>query len=187
MRCGLLLPLALGLILAASTGFAAQKRLNLESIQVEDGDTLILTIGERAERVQLAYIDAPEDSDNAKLQHDIKRTSLDKEILIELGRAATSHLRSLAADGTGPFVLIYDPDRRDRYGRLMGEVSGADGRSLGTAMIEDGFARLLPARPPAESGPTALTELEANAISSNRGLWGTHRKAALAWKGRTPK
>jgi len=187
MRYDLLLALALGLILTTSTGFAARKTLNLERIQVEDGDTLILTIDGNEERVQLAHVDAPEDSDNAKLQHDIQRTGLDREILIELGRAASSHLRGLTADGAGPFVLVYDPENRDRYGRLLVGLTDAAGQSMGTAMVEDGFARVLSPRGSADPALAELTELEATAISTELGLWGAHRDAALAWKGETPK
>lgn len=188
MKNGLVISFFLQLALAGTAAFGvAQETLHLEQIGVEDGDTLILTIdGRLDERLQLAHIDAPEDLDNAKLQHDIKRTGLDREVLLELGRAATSHLRGLAADDAGPFVLTYDPGQRDRYGRLVGEVSDADGRSLGAAMVEDGFARVLPPRPPASPVPTMLTESEADAISSNRGLWGTHREASRAWRGPRP-
>jgi len=187
MRYNPLLPLALVLVLASSTSIAAVERLQLEHVQVEDGDTLVLTLDGNQERVQLAHIDAPEDSENAKLQHDIQRTELDRMVLIELGRAASSHLRVLTADDAGPFTLVYDPERRDRYGRLLGDLTDATGRPLGEAMVEDGFARVLRPRPPGKPGPAELKDLEATAISTNLGLWGTHRDTALAWRGVLPE
>lgn len=180
-------PLALAISLVCAPACANDRAVELIEVGVEDGDTLILNIDGRDERLQLAHIDAPEDSRNAKLQHDIERTGLGGEVLIELGRGATLHLRGLAADGAGPFMLVYDPDRRDRYGRLVGEVSDAGGRSLGAAMVEDGFARVLPPREPKVARPAALTASEADATSSARGLWGEHREAAFAWKGPTPE
>lgn len=179
--------LALAISLICAPAYASDRAVELAKVGVEDGDTLILTIDGRSERLQLSHIDAPEDSDNAKLQHDIERTGLDREVLVELGRAATLHLRGLAADGAGPFALVYDPGHRDRYGRLVGEVSDARGRSLGAAMVEDGFARVLPPPGPETPRPAELNASEADAISSPRGLWGKNREAALAWRGPTPE
>lgn len=48
--------------------------MTLDASEIEDGDTLVAVIGGSRERLQLAGIDAPEDSDNAKLQRDLTRT-----------------------------------------------------------------------------------------------------------------
>ena len=178
--------LALAIALVCPPALADGRIVEITEVAVEDGDTLVLDLDGARERIQLAHIDAPEDKDNAKLQHDIARTGLDREVLLELGRAATSHLQALAASDAGPFVLVYDPERRDRYGRLVGEVTDAGGRSLGSAMVDDGFARVLPSREPSSPRPAALTASEADALASGRGLWGGHREAALAWRGSSP-
>lgn len=174
---------ALVISLICASADASARSLEIAAIDAEDGDTLILAIDGHEERLQLAHIDAPEDTENAKLQRDIERTGLAREVLIELGRVATSHLRELSADGAGPFALVYDPERRDRYGRLVGEISDAGGRSLGARMVGDGFAGVLPPRKSEPPRPAALIAAEADAIASARGLWGTYREAALAWKG----
>ena len=164
---------------------AAENSLRLETIELEDGDTFVVQIAGTAERIQLSGIDAPEDTDNAKFQHDLKRTGLDRETLLALGRAATAHLRALL-QRNGPFVVVYDPDQRDRYGRITAQVSDAAGHSLNASMVEEGYAAVLSA--PGTGAPLSapLAELEANAIATDRGLWGEHREAALAWRGLSP-
>lgn len=178
-----LYPLALLTALGVAAPQAAETSLRLERLNLEDGDTFFMDIAGTVERVQLAGIDAPEDTDNMKLQYDLKRTGLDREALLDLGRAATSHLRDLLEKG-GPYTVVYDPDHRDRYGRISAQVSDTTGRSLNTAMVEDGFAVTLSTPGNVAAGSARLTELEAQAIAAGRGLWGQHRAAALAWSGR---
>ncbi len=178
--------LALPALLAAAPLMAASVTVTLDSVEAEDGDTLLVELDGKAERVQLAGIDAPEDTDNAKLQRDTSRTGLDAETLLALGRAATAHLRELVAGG-GPFALTYDPGQRDRYGRLTAEISGAGSRSLSDAMLADGYAMVL--APPGGAAPPsadASLALEREAIEQGRGLWGADRDLTLAWSGRAP-
>lgn len=178
------LSLALSTLLAAAPLMARPVTVTLESVEAEDGDTLVVELDGQTERVQLAGIDAPEDTDNAKLQRDMARTGLDAATLQALGRAATAHLRELVAGG-GPFALTYDPGQRDRYGRLTAEVSGAGSGSLNEAMLTDGYAMVL-AAPGGAAPPNAdaWSALEREAIEQGRGLWGTDRDLTLAWSGR---
>ena len=177
-----LYPIVLLAAFGAASPEAAETSLRTEAIDLEDGDTLVVEIAGASERIQLADIDAPEDTDNAKLQHDLKRTGLDRETLLSLGRAATAHLRALL-QGSGPFVIVYDPDQRDRYGRITARISDAAGRSLNDAIVEDGYASVLPAVGTGLPVSPQLAELEANAIAADRGLWGEYREVALAWRG----
>ena len=181
-----LYPLVLLAALGAASPEAAETSLRLEAIDLEDGDTLVAEVAGTAERIQLAGIDAPEDTDNAKLQHDLKRTGLDRETLLSLGQAATAHLRDLL-QGSGPFVIVCDPDQRDRYGRITARVSSAAGRSLNAAMVEDGYAVVLSVPGAEVPASDPLVKAEADAIAGGRGLWGDHREAALAWSGRSPR
>ena len=171
------------LTLIWTPAFADKLTIEVPRITVADGDTVIATIGGNSERLQLAHIDAPEDRDNAKLQHDIKRTGLAAENLLALGSAATKHLESLTTD-TGPFLIVYDPDDRDRYGRITAEISNKKGRSLVSAMLEDGYAKvLMPRKPGATPPPSQLSIMETEAITDGRGIWGADAATAKAWHG----
>ncbi len=163
--------------------YAGTQTIDVTDIGVEDGDTVIVDIDDTSERLQLVHIDASEDLVNAKLQHDMKRTGLDSESLLKLGAAATGHLRSLTTD-QGPFIVTYDPDVRDRYGRISADISGTTGPSLSTSMLSDGYAKVLnPRQPGATQPPIQLKALEADAISSERGIWGSDPVTARAWHG----
>ena len=90
---------------------------------VIDGDTFWY----RGEKVRIADINAPEVSDPGCAAE------------AALGARATDRLAALL--NAGPFTLAPgDPARdRDRYGRLLREVT-RDGESLGDAMVAEGLA-----------------------------------------------
>ena len=92
--------------------------------RIEDADTLLVEAAGVSYRVQLPDIDAPENTANPKLQRDIERTGLDAEALLSLGRRANEGLRDLLRD-FAPYQLHFDPDSRDRYGRVPGELVNA--------------------------------------------------------------
>lgn len=175
------IPLVAGL--GAGVAMGAETSLVLKSVGVEDGDTLLVAIDGAKDRVQLAGIDAPEDVDDPKLQRDLERTGLTRESLLQLGVAATAHLRGLVA-GAGPYRLVLDPQRRDRYGRLTGRLLDPAGQSLNVRMVEDGYAIPLADRANAELGSAAtLAEARAQAATSARGLWGAESQAMGLWSG----
>jgi len=165
------LPL-LALLLAAANAAAAT--LEAPLIDVEDGDTLLVMLEGKPTRIQLAGIDAPEESPNPKFNLDRKRTGLPTETLLDLGRRATLHLRELAPPGTA-LVLTGDPRARDRYGRIVMEVKRGDGLSLNAAMVRDGFARALHA--------PAYLPLQKEAMKAGKGIWGAAPEAARKWAG----
>lgn len=171
-------------LFAAAPLLAVETTVTRDILVAEDGDTLVIQLDGKEERIQLAGIDAPEDSEGPKLERDLARTGLDRETLLALGQAATEHLRGLIAAG-GPFNITYDPEKRDRYGRLTAEVSGAAAGSLNIAMLEDGFAMVLaPPGTAEDSAALGRLPLEQEAVKGRRGLWGEQRDAALAWRGR---
>jgi len=173
--------LALSLLLAASNASAETLPLVVEKI--EDGDTVIVTLKGKPERLQLQGIDAPEDVDNAKLKRDIKVTGLDSATLLPLGVAATQHLQMLVEPGD-TLQVSGDFAKRDRYGRILVVAKDAAGRSLNERMVQDGYA-IMTRYGAIEGGLKArLESLEAEAIASKQGLWGDASKAALAWSGR---
>ena len=167
------------LLLLISTLAAAEKREAIV-VKVEDGDTLLVNISGTEERIQLLGIDAPEDRRNPKFEVDLKRTGLDAERLLALGKAATTHLRSLLQPGQ-KITLAGDLGTRDRYDRLPAEAFAPSGLSLNVAMVADGYARVLPS----DGSPQALRQrLEAvwMQVNQNRpGLWTSQSSAFAAW------
>jgi micrococcal nuclease len=170
-------------LLLSSPLFAAE-RITLEStIEVEDGDTLIIDIDGQRTRIQLAGIDAPEDRDNPKFRVDLRRTRLEPEQLLPLGRVATEQLRFLIRE-QGPFILHFDPQRPDRYGRTPGDLVNAQGDSVAAQMVANGYAIPLGRGLPADLAHR-LGALEARARDDAKGLWGLYPQAARRWAGRS--
>ena len=84
-------------------------------------------------------IDAPEDTENAKFKLDMRRTGLDYDTLFSLGAIATQHLLKLIT-GEDSFTLQYQPEKRDRYGRLVGTLTDKEGVSISERMVLNGYA-----------------------------------------------
>ena len=151
--------------------------------KVEDGDTILAHLNGKPERLQLIGIDAPEDTDNAKLQRDLKVTGLDVQILLSLGHDATTHLRSLVQQGDSLRVSgLFD--QRDRYGRIPVVAVDQAGRSLNELMVQEGYAIAMRRGEIEVELKARLQTLESEAIAERRGLWGKAHEAALAWSGR---
>ncbi len=172
---------ALLLLLFLQPLAAAEKALTAEDIQVEDGDTLIVSLDDRPLRVQLLGIDAPEDQDNPKFRVDLKRTGLDSETLLHLGQVASEQLRFLIHNN-GPFRLYFDPERRDRYGRIPGDLVDASGESLAALMLDNGYAIALGSGLD-EAMYRRLRLVQLQAFKEGRGLWGLYPDASHRWAG----
>lgn len=138
-----LFALVLGLLLVPAT-ISAAAQFSGTVVRVVDGDTLDVLRPGRAVRVRLADIDCPEASQ-------------------AYGRAAKRAAADLAF-GASVTVLVRD---RDRYGRLVGEVLLADGRSLNRELLRDGYAWWYRRY----SADRSLGVLEAEARARRRGLW----------------
>ena len=152
-------------------------------LDIEDGDTLVVEINGQSERLQLAGIDAPEAGENAKLKRDLGQTGLTLEKLLDLGRAATDHLRSLVK--AGDRLRVSGPlDKRDRYGRITALARDSVGRSLSEQMVQDGYAVALRRHAPDGELKSQLIALEESALAGHKGLWGRQRPDTMAWSGR---
>jgi endonuclease YncB( thermonuclease family) len=176
----MLFKLAVGVgwaVFAAFSG-AAELALPAGAIQVEDGDTVRVQLQGRETRVQLTGIDAPEDSDNPKLQKDLERTGLETERLLALGRAATRYLEMLT-QLQDPHALHYEPGNRDRYGRLTGVLYNRLGESMSDYMVAAGFAVA------SAKAPERLRELQLDARRDTRGLWQKDPEAMALWSGQS--
>lgn len=151
--------------------------------QLEDGDTIVARLAGKSARLQLLGIDAPEDTDNAKLQRDLQVTGLKPEALLQLGVQATEHLGTLLTPGQ-EVTLDGKLQQRDRYGRIPVVLYTAGGRSINEAMVADGYAMVLGRYPLDAQLKTRLEVLESEAIAEHRGLWGPYRERMQAWSGK---
>lgn len=153
--------------------------------KVIDGDTLILSNGEKA---RLTGIDTPEARDNPKTQKDSQRTGKDVHEITLQGKEATEFVRRLAQDKK--IRIEYDVQKRDRYGRLLvyaydietlkenplatateGLVVSEDREIfLNGSIIRSGYAVPLTV-PPNVRHADFFKEMHSEARLHNRGLW----------------
>ncbi|RDH90567.1 MAG: hypothetical protein DIZ77_05025 [endosymbiont of Seepiophila jonesi] len=148
--------------------------------KIEDGDTLVVELTGGTERIQLAGIDAPEDTPNPKLQRDAQRTGLSEDVLLSIGDASTSHLKSLVSPGQ-QVMLSGNLNRRDKYGRISLVVLDEQGNSLNEKMVTDGYAVVLNRYPQDSAFRGRLKKMEGEAFDQKRGLWGEYREIAMRW------
>jgi len=168
-------------MLLGSSAWSATHNFKVE--QVKDGDTILVSHEGKQLQLQLLGIDAPEDVPNPKLQKDMERTKLQQDELIAIGRQATSHLNRLTPQGTTVGVEA-NLDQRDRYGRIPAVVKDASGRNINAAMVEDGYAVVMGRYPFDANLKAEMQRLQEAAISNQRGLWSSHRRATRAWGGK---
>ena len=150
---------------------------------IEDGDTIIIRLNEASQRIQLSGIDAPEDTENAKLNVDINVKGLDKQALLALGNKATNYLASHIAVGQN-VTLAGDLSQKDQYGRIPAIVFTEKGKSLNLMMVEEGYAVLLKRFPLEDNFKASLKKAEQQAILNEKGLWKTERELMTKWSGR---
>jgi micrococcal nuclease len=140
---------------STSPSLAVDGRATL--VRVVDGDTIVVSVGGRDERVRLIGIDTPE--------------SVKPGSPVEcFGKEASGHLASLLPEGT-VVRLVGDVEQRDRYGRLLAYVyREPDGLFVNAAMARDGFAEPLTI-PPNVAHTSELTAAARGAREGRRGLW----------------
>lgn len=134
MPLGLLLLVALT---ACAPEYIPHGEMTARVVRVIDGDTLIISLEGRREKVRLAGIDTPESAAPCEAER-------------RLARAARARLEALTA--ASPVVTLRPTLprvwRRDAYGRLLARVRatspahpGLSGPDLGAVMVTGGHAR----------------------------------------------
>lgn len=125
--------------------------------RVVDGDTVVLDIDGRRERVRLIGIDTPE----------TKKPDTPVQCY---GPEASARTEQLLPEGT-PVLLQRDLEARDDFDRLLGYVFLTDGTFVNLDLVENGFARPLRIEP-----NTAYAQQFADAAraaeAAGLGLWG---------------
>lgn len=130
-----------------------------EVVRVIDGDTIVVRVGDREERVRYVGVDTPETvKPNTPVQC--------------WGPAAHDANARLVGHAGTPLTLRFDRELRDRYGRLLAYVyRSGDGLFVNAQLVRAGAARTLTITPnTAHAGE--LARLQTAARSGDRGLWG---------------
>ena len=125
--------------------------------RVVDGDTIIVSLDGRRERVRYTGIDTPE--------------SVAPNRPVEcFGPAASKRNRALV-DGRR-VRLEFDVERRDRYDRLLAYVRRtSDGMFVNAELVRSGYAQVMTI-PPNVRYADRFLQLQREARSAGRGLWG---------------
>lgn len=137
-----------------SDGGAPADAVRAQVLDVTDGDTIRVLLSGEEESVRYIGIDTPE---------------VDPSIGVEcFGSAASAANRRLVAGET--VALVFDDERRDRYGRLLAYVYVGD-TFVNAELVRDGFARTLTISPNTEFA-ALFDRLVQRAGAAGRGLWG---------------
>lgn len=123
-----------------------------EVVRVQDGDSIIIKIHGRKEKVRLLGIDAPE----------LKQKPW--------GSEARRHLKGLIA---GSAIRVEtDIVKRDKYGRLLAYLWTSGGRFINLDMIKDGYAVLYTISPNVRY-EDKLRDAQTEAREKKTGIWGS--------------
>lgn len=119
---------------------------------VNDGDTIVLADGRN---VRYIGINAPE------IDHGSKKAE-------PYGYKAKNYNKKMVLSTM--IRLEIDKERYDQYGRLLAYIFLKDGKFANKAMIEQGYAYLLPRRPNIRYNKVLL-QSQRNAMSAKQGIW----------------
>ena len=111
-------------------------------INVIDGDTYLVKISDRTEKIRLIGIDTPEKYENYKLYADTQRTKKDISTIKRLGNIASDYAEKLVKGKKVKLVKEIQGDERDKYGRLLRYVYLEDGTFVNLKLIKDGYANV---------------------------------------------
>ncbi len=138
----------------------SREKIPAKLIRVVDGDTLLVSLDGKRERVRLIGIDSPE--------------SVKPESPVECyGEEAKAYLTSLLPRGSQIF-LQYDrtQGKRDRFGRILAYVFTRDGENIAEEILRNGYAREYNYQ---KGNPyrlrNAFIKDEREARGESRGLW----------------
>jgi micrococcal nuclease len=156
------LPWVLVVLLAAGYGWVQRGENGGSSsttgrvLRVVDGDTILVAVGGRQERVRYIGVDTPETvKPHTRVQCFGKRASAANRRLV----------------GGREVRLVTDAEARDRYGRLLAYVYRAnDGLFVNEALIRGGYATTLAIAPNVRFADR-FAALARQAHDAGRGLW----------------
>ena len=148
------------------------KTIQATIISVTDGDTVVVKIGTKKERVRLIGIDTPESHPNRRAYKQSAQSRQDVKTIVAMGLRASDFTQSLLPPGTA-VSLEYDVEPRDRYGRALAYLWLTDGRMVNDIIIRSGYAYPLTV-PPNVRYRDRFSEAFSEGRRAQRGLWSTH-------------
>jgi micrococcal nuclease len=160
-----------GAVIAAVVLVAASPPASLPRgrvVWVSDGDTLIVQLGSRRERVRLIGVDAPELHESAKLDRDAERSRRARRDIQADGARARDFTKQRLLGQT--VALEQDVDARDRFGRYLAYVWLEDGTLFNVELVRAGWARTL-TMPPNVRHADALVRAQRAARAERKGFW----------------
>jgi endonuclease YncB( thermonuclease family) len=125
-----------------------------EVVEVTDGDTIEVELPSGVEDVRYIGVDTPE---------------VDPNVGVECFGSDASELNAELVDGKR-VRLVFDAERRDRYGRLLAYVYAGD-TFVNAELLRRGAARTLTIAPN-DSFAARFARLAQEAANAGRGLWG---------------
>ena len=146
-------------------------------IQIADGDTVVFQNPNTTVTIcQLAFIDAPEDHENKRVQSQTSRCALPKARLLEAGREATLFIKKAvelgqtyryetlgSAEGNWAHCIVHIP--KAAHAQLHPTLNGV--------MLDQGYGVFLPFSQKS-SHANAMEKFSQAAQKEKRGLWKTH-------------
>lgn len=123
--------------------------------RVVDGDTIIVNLNGKEERVRLIGIDTPE--------------SVHPDISKNLPEGKTAYEFTKSKLEGKEVVLEFDVQERDKYGRLLAYVY-IDGVMFNKTLLEEGYAKVA-TYPPNVKYVDEFTEIQKVARENNKGFW----------------
>jgi micrococcal nuclease len=125
-------------------------------VRAVDGDTIVVDVGGRQERVRYIGVDTPE--------------SVKPGARVQCFGNYASRFNHMLVDGRR-VRLVTDSEERDRYGRLLAYVYRADdGMFVNAELVRDGYARPLTIAPNRRFADD-FQALASEARHARRGLW----------------
>jgi micrococcal nuclease len=137
------------------SGGRVAARFDATVVHVADGDTIVVEVAGRTEKVRILGADTPEIVDPRKPVQCY-------------GPEASAHTKARLAPGTR-VSLETDAEARDKYGRLLAYVY-VGGVRYDDELLRLGLARLL-IIPPNGVHARAMLQAELDARAAGRGLW----------------
>jgi micrococcal nuclease len=148
---------ALGGGCARSGAPALPDGANATVVRVVDGDTIVVAVGGREEKVRLIGVDTPETVDP-------------RRPVGCFGPQASHHTKQLLPSGAA-VQLERDAEQRDRYGRLLAYVHRRpDGLFVNQELLADGYGVTLSIAPNTTFAGR-FASIERSARQAGRGLW----------------
>lgn len=124
-------------------------------VRTIDGDTIVVKIGRKSEKVRLIGVNTPE------IHHPTKGVEY-------FGPEAALYTKKLLEGKT--VRLKYDVQKRDRYRRLLAYVYLPDGTFVNAKLVAEGYAQVMTV-PPNVKYAERFIQLQREAREKNIGLW----------------